>query len=403
MKRKETWEQLEARLAVKRKGKKPEKNVTSEIMVQKMASVPSGRLKKFEPMDTRDFVPYHSSELSLDSIKKACEEFYNQPSGSCDVLASDRGPSCSRIEQVKGKKFFMIRFLAISEQANVSKTCASKSTNHNHDDNDFQKIPLINPPSISITKLLRAGKLVKSVPKNRVILIKDEFVLQNLDWFQHPPDSFDVEENQFSHGAFRDAYKAFCVKQRQHEQQECWVLKTYRKEAEDTVTNDLSLTLEAHAKKQVQMHSVAKAVTEKFRSLAPPDLGETFEYKTVFYTTYKGKAATVEPYVEGKFTKYVNNTGEVQRGRVEVVEKAECLVHYSYEYSNKSFMLLDVQGTGFQLYDPEIATKDLFCKSDSTEIMFCAGNLSAIAINEFVSNHHCNKYCELMNLTKVHC
>ena len=40
----------------------------------------------------------------------------------------------------------------------------------------------------------------------------------------------------------------------------------------------------------------------------------------------------------------------------EVYEKAQCLVHYSYQISEKKLMLLDIQGSFFKLYDPEIAT-----------------------------------------------
>ena len=37
----------------------------------------------------------------------------------------------------------------------------------------------------------------------------------------------------------------------------------------------------------------------------------------------------------------------------------ETLVHFSYHLSDKKFMLLDIQGTSFRLYDPEIATAEL--------------------------------------------
>ena len=77
-----------------------------------MSSVASGLLKKYEPLDTRDFVPFEDyDELSIDNIKDACERFYNAPQNTCDILASDRGPSCNKFDQIKGKKVFFIRFL----------------------------------------------------------------------------------------------------------------------------------------------------------------------------------------------------------------------------------------------------------------------------------------------------
>ena len=81
-------------------------------MVHTMSANPSGRCKKHESLDARDFVPFNAfAELSIGNIKKACACFYNMPENSCDVLASDRGPSCSWIEQLKGKKFYLVRFL----------------------------------------------------------------------------------------------------------------------------------------------------------------------------------------------------------------------------------------------------------------------------------------------------
>ena len=73
--------------------------VPNDILVQRMSSAASGRLKKYEPLDTRDFVPFEDyEELSVENIKEACEKFYNAPHGSCDILASDRGPSCTKLE-----------------------------------------------------------------------------------------------------------------------------------------------------------------------------------------------------------------------------------------------------------------------------------------------------------------
>ena len=46
----------------------------NEIMVQRISANPSGRLKKYEPLDTRDFVPFDAfAEPSIGNIKKLCE------------------------------------------------------------------------------------------------------------------------------------------------------------------------------------------------------------------------------------------------------------------------------------------------------------------------------------------
>ena len=90
-------------------------------MVQRMSSE-ANRLKKFEPLDTRDFVDFSDfDEISIDNIKLACEKFYEMPKGSCDVLLGDRGPSCYLTEQIVGKKVYFIRFLDPTKRAKNSK------------------------------------------------------------------------------------------------------------------------------------------------------------------------------------------------------------------------------------------------------------------------------------------
>ena len=65
----------------------------------------------------------------------------------------------------------------------------------------------------------------------------------------------------------------------------------------------------------------------------------------------------------------------------EMLLKAECLVHLTYEHTNHKLILLEKQGSKYQLYDPEIATIDL--TDNSSDIYFCCGNLSTVAINQF--------------------
>ena len=59
-------------------------------------------------------------------------------------------------------------------------------------------------------------------------------------------------------------------------------------------------------------------------------------------------------------------------------------------------MLLDIQGSAYHLYDPEIATNDLL--DNDGEIFFCSGNLSCDAISMFERQHKCSQFCALLNL-----
>ena len=53
-------------------------------------------------------------------------------------------------------------------------------------------------------------------------------------------------------------------------------------------------------------------------------------------------------------------------------------------------MLLNIQGSMYNLYDPEIATSELL--DGEGEIYFFSGNLSELAISNFLKEHWCSGY-----------
>ena len=63
-------------------------------------------------------------------------------------------------------------------------------------------------------------------------------------------------------------------------------------------------------------------------------------------------------------------------------------------------MLVDIQGTGYDLFDPEIASTDLLDENDK-QYLYCTGNLSQLAISTFVKDHTCSVFCNLLGLPPV--
>ena len=59
-------------------------------------------------------------------------------------------------------------------------------------------------------------------------------------------------------------------------------------------------------------------------------------------------------------------------------------------------MVVDIQGSDYTLYDPEIATDQAFIND---ELLFCAGNLNVVAISNFKSQHKCNMFCKMLHLS----
>ena len=153
------------------------------------------------------------------------------------------------------------------------------------------------------------------------------------------------------------------------------------------------------------MHALTKHIAEQLSKKVQErnvskKFGETLTYRNIYLAKLDGECLTLEEFMEGKFQKYMNNTGEVFVSGDDVIgQKAECLSHFSYEISNSHLLVVDLQGSGHMLYDPEIATAKMFGSDE--EFLFCAGNLNVVAIATFVKAHACNKFCQLLGLKQL--
>lgn len=92
--------------------------------------------------------------------------------------------------------------------------------------------------------------------------------------------------------------------------------------------------METHTRKQVQMHTVARQLTKRFSSIVPEESGQSFAYNKVFYSRFNDEPVTVEEFVSGQFTKYVNNDGnciipkeDAHPEFKEIFDKAQYLVY----------------------------------------------------------------------------
>ena len=63
--------------------------------------------------------------------------------------------------------------------------------------------------------------------------------------------------------------------------------------------------------------------------------------------------------------------------------------------SEKDIMILDMQASGYHLFDPKIASQKLI---EDEEVLLSTGNLSTTVINNFIGVHNCNMYCNLLGL-----
>ena len=127
------------------------------------------------------------------------------------------------------------------------------------------------------------------------------------------------------------------------------------------------------------------------------EFGRSFCYNKVYFSRIGNECVTLESFLEGRFQKFINNTGDICAHKdTELGLKAQAFVHYTYNKSDNHLVVLDIQGFGYTLCDPEIATTTH--KDDEDNFYFCTGNLSTQANDTFLSGHSCNKYCNMLNL-----
>ena len=96
------------------KGKKENSEDRAEIIVQRMSSDVSGKQQKYTRIGPREYVPFIYEELSFENIVAACHKHFEKRIESdtvCDILAGERGPSCSKMSQIPDHKVFYVRFI----------------------------------------------------------------------------------------------------------------------------------------------------------------------------------------------------------------------------------------------------------------------------------------------------
>ena len=423
----EDWKKFKEAMKQKRIGKKQEKAKDSketkeEIVVQRLTSEVSGKAQKYLRVGPREFVHVGKQELTFENIQKACLKHFSSKVGPgmyCDILAGEQGPSCSNLKQIPDMKLIHIRFTHnndhICEHEEVSLGESSKhvlvsslpspkrqcnSRPHSLPSPAKKKATPVVPKSLSVTRMLMLGKVVD---KRCTLINLYRFDIDKMLWSMIPkPVEFDISKELLGEGGFRNAYKAQSTSREFSSL--TWVVKKYKPEAILTI-NQTGQSVETHSKKVVQMHCLAQNFAQQLKAKIEKEgltqlFGETMQYGDIYLGKEGDEHVTIEEYVNGDFVKYTNNDGIVcPCDDATMLEKAECLSHFSYEKSNHELLLVDIQGCGHKLFDPEIASNTLF--DEASEILFTAGNLSQLAINNFVASHKCKTFCSLIGLKNL--
>ena len=131
-----------------------------------------------------------------------------------------------------------------------------------------------------------------------------------------------------------------------------------------------NMDIQTHTRKQVQMQVTAKIIDEKLAGKAKSPQFLEGIFRTIHLIS---KQRAVESFVDGEFTKYVNNDGNPCRkvfGKSSLFDQADAFVHFSYEASNEKFLMVNLQVADYILYDPEIATTETLIETPQAEEFF---------------------------------
>ncbi|CAM1323178.1 Uncharacterised protein g8313 [Pycnogonum litorale] len=383
---------------------KKKKRRRNTLIMQRLSSKVLGMAQNYKRIGGRASVKLATDgNFTVDDIKEACMKHYasslKTSKVKCDILAGDQGPSCYKLSQIPNMNLLYVRFIKNEDAENLKLSVAYDRDRKVPKENDG--ISTTFPKTLSVTDMLKLGKckLGKYSPTNQHTMINVfKFSIKDGWSIQKRQVKFKIEGKPFSRGTFREAFKAKSQNGRFYHK--TWVVKKYTEKGRRAV-EDTNETFEMHTRKCVQMHILAENIAMQLAKKVKSKLnlfGKPIKYIDIFMGEHNGEFITLEEFIPGNFEKYVNNDGTVfAKNRLpDNVKKAECLVHFSYEYSKRNLMLMDIQGCAQMCTDPEIASVNLF--DDSNEYLFGSGNLTQTAINKFRENHKCNYFCELAEL-----
>ncbi|KAJ7380733.1 hypothetical protein OS493_007106 [Desmophyllum pertusum] len=354
------WIKLNEKVRAKRTKKDPPKDHRrrpkgEELTVQRLSAEVAGKAQKYTRVGPREFVPFdEDEEMTIGNIKSACERYFLTKIGKnlvCDVLAGEQGPSCNTVSQIPDLKVVYVRFIPTdSDGGDGDTTSMIRKRKINVDtqssmSTDFlppqpktrsspsklmqpkQQLPACTstyfPRSLSISDMLKLGKINNETATKIVKIFK--FDMERLSWSKVATTvEFYEERGPIGTGGFRKAFKATS----KHAEfiATTWVIKCYLPDALKCIA-ETGQTVEQHNRKVVQMHllsrNFASQLEAEVKTNGANDLfGTAFRYRKIFHGETEDKEyVTVEEFIPGVFTKYINNNGSTCVDRTNVMAR----------------------------------------------------------------------------------
>ena len=77
----------------------------------RLSAEPKGNSMKYAKQGAHEFVSFKYSDVTLENIKRSCKVHYQENLTTCDILVSEQGPSCSRLDQISSLKVIYVCFI----------------------------------------------------------------------------------------------------------------------------------------------------------------------------------------------------------------------------------------------------------------------------------------------------
>ncbi|KAM8866020.1 transient receptor potential cation channel subfamily M member 6 isoform 2-T6 [Synchiropus picturatus] len=151
--------------------------------------------------------------------------------------------------------------------------------------------------------------------------------------------------------------------------------------------------------REIQQQRAAQKMMHVFNQMKPADIHFSPRFLDVSLVLWhsNGQWLTIERELPGRFQKYNNNTGEELRPECFLEELLLAFSHWTYEYSGREMLVLDLQGVADELTDPTVVmASDQSCRG---EMLFGPDNLGEAAIHGFLRKHVCSSVCDRLGLS----
>ncbi|XP_073696374.1 transient receptor potential cation channel subfamily M member 6 [Garra rufa] len=182
-----------------------------------------------------------------------------------------------------------------------------------------------------------------------------------------------------------------------------YVVKAFRPEVVRIWQKVFPISTSLHlCLREIQQQRAAQKLMQRFNKIKPSSVPYSPRFLDVSLLHWRsdGQWLTVENNMSGHFRKYNNNTGEEILPSSGLEEAILAFSHWTYEYTNRELLVLDLQGVGADLTDPSLIRVD-DTSSTSGEMAFGPANLGDDAIQSFVLKHTCNSCCKKLGLSDL--